>query len=440
MDERPLKAGPALILVLAAAGFGVKQRPALASAKSHIRPRVTAISISNSRGGTVAVNISTSRSTPYQILRLSNPKRLVVDLKGAWEGALQSVYPAQSRILKRVRVGQWKSNPPIVRVVADLKGTPAYRVDSIPTGIRIELKSQTRMNGANYHPDSRRSRSSGIVKRSSGITRQNLAFKSPFTVQRFQDLSASLTSPDIPPGDRLIPVLRPRLSVPTPKTSTVLASVSGVSIMRGRDGRTDVDIASTRPVPYRIFQLSDPFRLVIDLKGARDASSKRVYPVGSAVLKRIRIGQWRSGNPSVVRIVADLRGYPIFDVYARRPGIRIDLRPRPQFKPIIRNPFEFAAKHSKAHRMTAIPKPTQPLTAVTNSPAPGNSLSDLKVIGYLREEGAGTQAILSDRANIYFVPKGSTIENRFRVLAISANAVEVQDMRTLQSRWLAYTP
>lgn len=234
------------------------------------------------------------------------------------------------------------------------------------------------------------------------------------------------------------PVLRSSKTRP----ATTLALVCGISIKPGIGGRIYIDIASTRSVPYSVFQLANPFRLVIDLKDARKATSKDIYPVDSLVLKNVRIGQSRAHNPSVVRVVADLKGYPIFDVFARRPGIRIDLRPRWQPGPLIRNPFEFATHHQKIRFNRTPARPDRPKAATTNFSAtpPRNPFPDLKVIGYIERQGSETQAIISDRSNTYFVPQGGIIEDRFRVLSISANAVEIQDVKTLQTDKLPYTP
>lgn len=439
MFGRALKTAPVSILVLATAGIMLKVRPEMASANSPPIPRVRAISIHNSSGGAVIIDVTTTRPVPYRTLKLSSPERLVVDLRGADKAGLKGIYPAQSQILKRVRVGQWKSNPPIVRVVADLNGTPAYSVHALASVIRIKLKPHPKGDKSSQRAHLYHSKSEWNIADKTKILVGKSAAKSPFTVHQFQDLAASLTAPDIPSQDRLVPVTRPDPSPSSPKAKSTLALVSGISIKPGSNGRTYVDIASTRSVPYRVFQLAHPFRLVIDLKDARDASRKEVYPTDSSVLKRIRIGQWRAGNPSVVRVVADLKGYPIFDVFARRPGIRIDLRPRLQLSPLIRNPFEFATQRRAVHSGRRTTQPNQVTTAGNNLSAPGYSFSDLKVIGYLEEGGSKTEAIIADHANIYFVPEGGTIEKTFRVLSISANAVEIQNVKTLQSNWLSYT-
>jgi len=443
MRERTLRTATASILMLASALMAQPRRGA-ASGPSDSLPQVRGISIQNSAEGTVIVDIAMTHAVPYRTLLLSNPARLVVDLKGARNAALKRTYPAESRILEKVRLGQWRSDPAIVRVVADLKGTPVFSVKAHASGIRIEFKPRTAGNKP-------APRSSTVHARAADKAGRDLAQTVPrgpapkfvFPVHRFKDLSASLTAPDLPPQDRLVAVTEPDLSTSTShKQSTALALVSGISITPESQGQTRIDIASTRAVPYRVFQLTDPLRLVIDLKDARKAIRRDVYAVDSEVLKSVRVAQWSQGGPAVVRVVADLEGYPIFDVHAQKPGIRIELRPRFKPGPTVRNPFDFAAQPQ--HELLGRPAgpADQATTAAIDSPAaaPGGSLTGLKFIGYVERQDSGMQAVISDRVNLYVVPEGGTFGNKFKVVSISSSGVAIQDVQTSQRIWLDYTP
>ena len=195
-------------------------------------------------------------------------------------------------------------------------------------------------------------------------------------------------------------------------------------------------------MPYRVFQLADPYRLVIDLKDARSATSQDVYQVDSPVLKSVRVGQWKSGGPAVVRVVADLQGYPIFDVHAQRPGIRIELKPRPGQPQAMRNPFQFQTSSQQPAVNSPASGLNQSQRAQTVSPAtaPGNSILNLKLIGFIEKKDSGAQAVISDRTNVYLVPQGGTFGQVFTVLAIKPDAVMIQNMENQEKRWIAYTP
>ena len=140
-------------------------------------------------------------------------------------------------------------------------------------------------------------------------------------------------------------------------------------------------------------------------------------------------------------MVADLEGYPIFDVYAQRPGIRIDLKPRRNPAALTRNPFKFdPVIYPKETKRPVAPRP-QAMAARAGSPpaAQADGFSNLALIGLIEKDGIGTQAVISDESGVYLVAKGDTFENSFTVIDISTKAVEVQDTKTLETRWIAFS-
>jgi general secretion pathway protein D len=116
------------------------------------------------------------------------------------------------------------------------------------------------------------------------------------------------------------------------------AKVSGITIQAGVAGGTVVDITTSSPAPYRVLQLEDPRRLVVDLEGAYKATPQESYPAESPLLKRVRVGQFRAEKPAVVRVVLELSGNPAFDVRATPDGVRVELKPRDLLPPLLAVP------------------------------------------------------------------------------------------------------
>lgn len=443
ISKARLKLATVSCLVLAAAGLMLQSRRLRAAGQSATQPQVRGIAIHKGADGALIIDISVTKSVPYRTLQLSGPDRLVVDLKGAHAADLKGEYPAQSPLLKRVRASQWKHFPAVFRVVADLKSNPSFNVTKQASGIRIELKPRGGGLASDPGSDAAPTRQAAdALEPERRAAQDGPPPNQAFQVHRFKDLSASLTGPVLPAHDRLVPVAEPDVPKPHRKEASTLSLVSGISIRPGSQGETTIDIASSRAVPYRVFQLANPFRLVIDLKDARDTSSQDVYPVNSPVLKKVRVGQWRPGNPSVVRVVADLEGYPIFDVHAQRPGIRIEIRPRYTPGSLMRNPFQFKTEPQGPRTGRRATPSNQAVTAGGGSPTapPGDTFSGLKVIGFIENAGVGTQAVISHNSSVYLVPKGGTFENTFTVVAISTDAVEVQNKDTLKTTWITYSP
>lgn len=412
-------------------------------AASRSLPAVCGVSIQPESNGAALIDISTSQPIPYHLMRLGSPERLVVDFEGARNEVRRGTHPAQSAILKSVRIAQWRAaHPAVVRVVADLAGSPTFAIRRQTWGVRVELKPRVAQIQPPAVPDPFKFRSRGKRYSAEVAPSKGPSPRSELPVHQFADLSASLTTPELPRQDRLVPLVNRRPLEKTRAVSGKMALVYGVSIKPNADGETLVDIASSQSVPYRVFQLTNPLRLVVDLKNARDAGDREVYPVESRVLKRVRVGQWRSQNPAVVRIVADLKGSPLFDVHARQPGIRIELKPRPAPGSRLRNPFDFTRKGPKvALSRPSVQAAYAPAARTMPSPQIGSiSLLGLKVMGYLQKSSVGTEAIISDNLSIYFVPEGGAFADRFRLLKITSNAVEVKDLNTNETAWLQFTP
>ena len=104
--------------------------------------------------------------------------------------------------------------------------------------------------------------------------------------------------------------------------------VSKVTVDTQKSDETFVDVSTSRSVTYRVTTLPNPARLVIDIDDAQNTAVQKTYAADTAVLKSVRIGQFRAPDPSVVRVVADLNGNPAFNVYSTPAGVRIELRPR----------------------------------------------------------------------------------------------------------------
>jgi len=144
-------------------------------------------------------------------------------------------------------------------------------------------------------------------------------------------VAAVPAAPPAPPA--VAPVVPAKAKAPEASPAGP-ARVSDIAITAGPAGETFVDISTTRPTAYSVLQLANPSRLVVDLAGAQAGTRQRAYTASSAHLKAVRVGQFREGSPSVVRVVADLVGAPAFDVHAQPGGVRVELRSRSAAQPV----------------------------------------------------------------------------------------------------------
>jgi len=177
--------------------------------------------------------------------------------------------------------------------------------------------------------------------------------------------------------------LRGLTSAPTPAPARTEArgpaKVSAVKISSGAAGETYVDISTSGPLHYNVLHLQNPARLVVDLEDAQNAVAQKVYLSQETYLKGVRVGQFREGKPSVVRVVADLSGDPAFDVRAQSGGVRVELKSKTASKamavsaPAPPIPAEPAKSETKSVQKTELPHPAEilsapPATAAIESP------------------------------------------------------------------------
>ncbi len=66
---------------------------------------------------------------------------------------------------------------------------------------------------------------------------------------------------------------------------------------------TSLAVTLSEPVPYRLFTLDEPPRLVMDISNARLAASALPLPAGTGVVRQLRVGNRPDGS---VRVVLDL--------------------------------------------------------------------------------------------------------------------------------------
>src|SRR5579864_3481774 len=124
--RRPHGIGPCLLLV---AGLFL---PSVAQNAS-----VRRVHVLGSKGA-VEIEIEASDRLVPQTQVLTGPDRLVVDFPNATPGAELRSQSVNRGEVKDVRVGLFQSNPPVTRVVFDLKSPQSYQV--FPYGRSVMIK------------------------------------------------------------------------------------------------------------------------------------------------------------------------------------------------------------------------------------------------------------------------------------------------------------
>lgn len=263
---------------------------------------------------------------------------VLVDLKGVKAGGVARDGQWAAGLLSGYHLLQYTdaSGQPVVRVQLNLKRPEAFKVRQEPAGLRLLFGAE-------------------------GSATPVVATEQP--------------APTVPRAAAPAVSVSQRSPQETPSGA---ATVSGISVKAGPAGEAFIDISTTHPTAYHVLHLPDPPRLVVDLEGARNGAPQRAYAASSSMLKAVRIGQFREGNPSVVRVVADLLGNPAFDVHAQPGGVRVELKSRLSSPAAASLPAEPAPAPAKAEEKlvqvaAATPVPViaaQPVEQPVASPKP----------------------------------------------------------------------
>jgi type IV pilus assembly protein PilQ len=96
------------------------------------------VSVLRGKGG-MEVELSTSAPVTPNVLRLTSPDRIVLDLPNAVIAGRARPIVVNGREIKSVRVGRFQADPPTARVVVDLASAQDYEVVSARGGVVLKL-------------------------------------------------------------------------------------------------------------------------------------------------------------------------------------------------------------------------------------------------------------------------------------------------------------
>ncbi len=97
------------------------------------------------------------------------------------------------------------------------------------------------------------------------------------------------------------------------------SSLLAVECVRSGEG-VIVDLRGDGALEGRSFTLPAPDRLVIDLDGVINRVDQYVFPVGSSIVKKVRVAQFKSLPDPVTRLVVDLEGPADYNLVSRSDG------------------------------------------------------------------------------------------------------------------------
>jgi len=102
------------------------------------------------------------------------------------------------------------------------------------------------------------------------------------------------------------PVVTEEIGRPAPSQGEIAHLLEEVQVRVGPAGQVRVSLLADGALRSRDFLLENPPRLVIDLQGVKNQVRRRVVPVRSGLVSRVRVSQFQSAPEPVTRVVLDL--------------------------------------------------------------------------------------------------------------------------------------
>ncbi len=118
----------------------VSVEPIEVSANTLVTLREVSV-IQPENGEGLEVEIIADGAMTFKTMKLSNPDRLVLDLPNTINRIKQSELAVGTTPLQTVRIAQYKSKPPMARVVMDLDGKVTFDIRKEATGLVVALRS-----------------------------------------------------------------------------------------------------------------------------------------------------------------------------------------------------------------------------------------------------------------------------------------------------------
>jgi type IV pilus secretin PilQ/predicted competence protein len=128
----------------------------------------------------------------------------------------------------------------------------------------------------------------------------------------------------------------------------------------GTGSAFEVTIAGDGALSYKSFVLENPSRLVIDLNGVKNASSKPSLTVADAIVKRVRVAQFKGAPDPVTRVVLDLDSKAEYHIIAEGDRLHVSFGAH---SPVV----EPATVPASAVAVAEQPKTVKPATSAATS-------------------------------------------------------------------------
>jgi type IV pilus assembly protein PilQ len=129
------------------------------------------------------------------------------------------------------------------------------------------------------------------------------------------------------------------------------------------------------------FELANPPRLVVDLVGVRDRTSKKTIPVESSVLSRVRVAQFATKPQPIARVVFDLAAPGAYGIEPTTEGLMVEFSPEAAARAAAGAPDTAVAEPLAAEKPAEDGTSAEPTGAAQETLAPTDAGSAVVIRG-----------------------------------------------------------
>jgi type IV pilus assembly protein PilQ len=232
-----------------------------------------------------------------------------------------------------------------------------------------------------------------VLAASVGLSAPTLAGR--FVVP-YDDRPPLLADEDVPPGAQ---------------TADRLA---GVELLTADEaGRTDLAIHANGALPYEVFQLTGPDRLVLDLPGVQ-AGDIPGLEVGTDGLVRVRVAQFREAPDTMARVVLDFTEPHTWDVSRQDDALRVSVAPERLAGSAVtadRRPVAAAEPQSQDSQTDQATEPVEPV-AVAESAEADDVIAEVVAASTESAEPAAYAAVVESKPAEPAMPAVASLDDQ----------------------------
>ena len=274
-------------------------------------------------GGSLQIEIETSKRVVPLTQVVTDPDRLVIDFADSVAGPELRNVAVNTSEVKGVRVGRVTSNPPVTRVVVDLKSPQPFQLFPSPKSIIVKLGDGTAAvaqapEAPKVAPQRPAPPLQPVPDPKPGPTTIQIASIASVPKQAKPATLRVASTTSAPP----VPLAASSVSR-EPVGVGPNAQIRHVSVLKS-GGATEIEIATTQRVSPEVQAITGPDRLVIDFPQSTPGPQLRALAVNQGEVKGVRVALL-SAKPPVTRVVLDLKSAQAYQVFPSAKSVIVKL-------------------------------------------------------------------------------------------------------------------